>query len=300
MRRRPLTSTLLLTSALAACGGSDADPGGGNLLAARFDGEAWTAEPNTIVASGAAAAIPGSLGFQGGTNGPPVRNLAFGLGRIPGPGVHPLGVNPQTATGGTAFMLLGTQSWSVALDGSAGEIEFAAIGEGRARGTFHFEVRDDAGAVRLSVTEGRFDVPLSPEYRVPSAEEAGSVVRATIGGAPWNAATVTASERGSSLRGFSAGNTRLMLTMTAGPIEAPEEGPLTGPEVPVRHLRVREVPSGQAWGGTAADTGTLTFTSVSEGRIAGRFEAVLAPSLGGSASGPLVIEGGSFDVRLAD
>ena len=56
------------------------------------------------------------------------------------------------------------------------------------------------------------------------------------------------------------------------------------------------VSDGAAWGGTAADQGTVTIESISNARLVGTFSGTLAP-IGPPARPPLVVTDGQFDVR---
>jgi hypothetical protein len=50
------------------------------------------------------------------------------------------------------------------------------------------------------------------------------------------------------------------------------------------------------WGG-AGETSSVTITSLTATRVAGTFSANL-PAIGGSASGPMVITNGEFDLKI--
>jgi hypothetical protein len=303
---RLLLPTCLLLTASAACAG-DADPAGPDdgsveaYLEARFDGVAWAAVPSTILAAGTAPGRPGGIAFQGSTSAGVARTLAVHLGRIPGPGSYPLGVNLNSATGGIATVVSGATSWSTPLSGAAGVVEITALSESWVSGTFRFEgsaVGPGTTPATISATEGRFRVPRNADYVAPSADQLGSHVSASIGGTPWNAATVVGSGGGQGTVTFNASNTAYSLTVIVGPITGPGTGPLSS-TVPVRRITVQRIGGAGGWGGTAADQGTLTITTLSATRVAGSFSGTLAPSAAFPGASPLVISGASFDVRIA-
>jgi hypothetical protein len=296
---------LILLFAAAACGGDgpagpDDGGGGDSRLTARIDGSSWSAIPSSITTHGTASQIPGSLYFQGATTSGGLRSLAFQLGRIPGPGIFPLGVNNITGAGGTATMTVGTTTWLTALSGAAGSITITQLTDTRAVGTFSFvaEPLIAGEAPAITVTDGQFDLPRSSTWVPVSTDQVGSRVTATIDTGLWNAATIVGVGGGESTVGFTAANTAYSLTLLTGPITGPESGPLST-TVPLRRIRVQRIQDGAGWGGTAADEGTLAVTSLSATRMGGTFSGTLAPSIPSSGLPLLSITDGTFDVRIA-
>jgi hypothetical protein len=291
----------ILLAATAACGGDNGPAGpdepGGNLLSATLDGSPWSAQPGTIVAPNAPA-LPGSLSFQGSTtSGGTARTVSIQLSRIPGPGTYPLGMNVNSATGGIATYVAGSQGWTTPLNGASGSITITEVGGTRVRGTFSFEAASmvPGSAPAVVATQGRFDVPLSIGFAAATPDQLGSTVSGTVGGGAWNASTVVGTSS-QNVYSFTATNLDYTITATIGPVTGPGSSPLSS-SVPLRRLDVQRA-GGGAWGGTAADQGTLTITSLTAARITGSFSGTLAAVPAGSGAPPLTITNAVFDVRL--
>jgi hypothetical protein len=300
MRRPSLLALLLL---LAACGGSSAGPddgggggGGGagtNRLTATIDGQAFVASQ---VQANPVSTVPGSLAFQGTqVVGSVARSMAIYLAFIPGPGTYPLGMNIGTSPGGTVTVVSGTNGFTTPLSGAAGTITITTLTSTRVAGTFSYVATATLGTATTTVTNGVFDVPLSTGYVVPTADLAGSTMTATINGTPQVMATLTGIGGGASTRVLGGMNLDYSISITVGPITAPESGPLTGFTVPTRRVTVTRVGTAQSWGGTGNDTGTLTITSISATRIAGTFSGTLAPNA--QTTGTMTVTNGTFTVR---
>jgi hypothetical protein len=302
MRRLSSLALLLL---LAACGGSSAGPddgggggggGGGagtNRLTATIDGQAFVASQ---VQANPVSTVPGSLAFQGTqVVGGVARSMAIYLAFIPGPGTYPLGMNIGTSPGGTVTVVSGTSAFTTPLSGAAGTITITTLTSTRVVGTFSYVATATLGTATSTVTNGVFDVPLSTGYVVPTADLAGSTMTATINGTPQVMATLTGIGGGASTRVLGGMNLDYSISITLGPITAPESGPLTGFTVPTRRVTVTRVGTAQSWGGAGNDTGTFTVTSISATRIAGTFSGTLAPNA--QATGTLTVANGTFSVR---
>ncbi len=298
-------------AALAACGGSSpTDPnggggggggGGGNgsSLSATIDGTAWAAAAGTVAASANTSQLPGGLLFTGNTITQPGQALIFTLGRIAGPGTYPLGVNQGTNAGGTLTMTLGSSSWWTPLSGDAGSVTITSMANGRVQGTFTanlVRLAGTGGAATVSITNGKFNVPINPGYAAPAADDQGSVVTASIAGETFKGATIVGIGGGTSLIGITATNDSWTLSLTAGPVDASGTLPIANVTVPIRKVTVIATGAGVGWGGTQADVGTFTITSVTAKRLVGSFSATLAP-IGGSGGSKVVT--GTFDVRVA-
>lgn len=291
--------------ALSACGGdsSPSGPGGGGgggtgttNLSATIDGVAWSAASQTIVVG--TSTEPGQLSFLGSSITNPVGALSINLGRIPGPGTYPLGVNVFTASGGSATVSFGATSANTPLDGASGSITFTSISSTRAAGTFAFVAKPLVGSGDpIVVTNGAFDVPLSSGYVPVSAEQIGSSVSAELGGEPFNGATVVATNSGSGTYSFTASNLTYTVNLIVGPIDGPGEGPISIATTPVRRLTISRT-DGAGWGGTQTDTGTIAITELTTARMKGTFTATLTRVV--SAGDPLEVLAGTFDLRIGD
>lgn len=296
-------SPLALLLALAACGGSSAGPdddgggGGGsgpNRLTATIDGQAFAA---TVIQANPVSTVPGSLAFQGThVVGNTARSMAIYLAFIPGPGTYPLGMNIGTSPGGTVTVATGASAFTTPLSGAAGTITITTLTSTRVAGTFSFVATATLGTATSTVTNGVFDVPLSTGYVVPTTDLAGSTMTATINGTPHVMATLSGIGGGASTRVVGGMNLEYSISITVGPITAPESGPLTGFAVPSRRVTITRVGTAQSWGGSAGtDTGTLTITSISATRIAGTFSGTLAANA--QTTGTLTVANGAFTVR---
>lgn len=285
---------------LTACGGNSTgpnNPGGGNgsnTLTATIDGQAFAA---TLVQANPVAATPGSLSFLGTqVTGGVARSLSISLAFITGPGTYPLGTNIGSTPGGIVSYVAGTALYSTPLSGTAGMITIATLTATRVTGTFSFTAATlVAGGVPAVVTNGRFDVPLSTGYVAPTADQAGSVITATINGTPRVIATIVGLGGGTQTRTIGGQDLTYSLTITVSPISAPGGGALTGNTVPLRRITIQQVGTTQSWGGAGSDAGTLTITSISPTRISGTFSGTL--SANSQTSGTLTIANGVFDVR---
>lgn len=301
MRRFPI----LMLLAVIACGGDsgtgpdDGGGGNGNVLRATIDGTAWAAAGVTISAAANTSQLPGGLIFLGSSTTQPARGMVINLGRINGPGTYPLGVNTGTNAGGTLTMTLGAASWWTPLNGEAGTITITSMANGRMQGTFSAtlgRLAGTGGAETVTVTNGQFNVPINPGYTVPAADNRGSTFTITIDGQVEKGATIVGLGGGTSLIGISASNDQWTISATAGPVDGEGTLPISVANVPVRKIQVIQTSGGLAWGGTQADVGTFTISSVSATRIAGTFNATLAP-IGGALGSKTV--SGTFDVRTA-
>lgn len=310
MRRLLASAAALLV--LAACGGSSTGPdagpntppppppppppGGSSQLAATIDGQQWSATSSLIYAIANTSTMKGGLTFSGSVLSPS-RGLTFTLARIKGPGTYPLGVNIGTNAGGILLLSEGSQSWSTPLNGDAGTVTITSMSNGRVVGTFSAELESQVGTItpaKRTVSNGSFNVPINPGYTAPPADDLGSVISGTIDGRSFKGATIVGLGGGTSLMGFSASNTEWNVNVSLGPVDGTGTLPISN-GLPVRKITVLEIGSSTGYGGTAADEGTMTVTSVTANRIAGSFSATLA-RVGGAGS---IQVSGTFDVRTA-
>lgn len=293
---------------LVACGGSGpTDPNGGggggggggsSTLSATIDGTAWAASGATISASGNMSQIPGGLLFQGSTLSQPARALVINLARVAGPGTYPLGVNTGTNAGGTLTMTLGSASWWTPLNGDAGSITITSMANGRMQGTFSATLGRLAGTGgndQVVITNGQFNVPINPGHAAPAADDRGSTLTVTVDGQTSKGATIVGLGGGTSLIGITASNLDWTVILTAGPVDGTGTLPLSPATVPIRKVSIIAIAGSQGWGGTPADVGTFTISSVTATRMAGSFTATLS-RVGGTGSRTV---SGTFDVRTA-
>lgn len=306
--RWPLT---VACAVVVACGGGGGDgdptgPGGGgggggtNRLTATINGSAFSAASAFILAASVQGGIPGTISFQGSSTAATTgaKSIAVNLGFIPGPGTYPLGVNIGTTPGGVITYVDGSASWLTPLNGASGSITIASITTSRITGSFIFTAEPTVGGgAAIQGTNGSFDVPLSAGFVPASGENIGSTLTATIGGAPYVGGTVVGSGGGTSTRIAVASTPTYTITLTVGPITEPGGGPLTGATVPLRRVRIQQTGTTNAWGGNGGDTGTLTVTSISAGRIAGTFSGTLQALPGTAGPATLTVANGTFNVR---
>lgn len=294
--QKPLGALLALA---LACGGSNTGPSGNGIgtFTATIDGAAWASDAPTLQVS-SSATIPGTLVISGtkvisATN---YTSLALFLGYIAGPGTYPLGVNQGTTAGGggsvtsQASGVLGI--WSSGFSGAAGTVTITSLTSTRMTGTFQFTALPQSGSQASGnrvVTNGSFDVPLGAGFTLPPANNLGSKISATIAGSPWNGATVVALGTGGAFAGGGTSDSYHVSLTTSTVVAAGNSYPIGNSGVSVSVIL-----GNASWGGTGS-TGTVTISSLGNGRVAGLFAGTL-PRLGGGA--PLVIANGSFDMRV--
>jgi hypothetical protein len=293
--------SVVLFSACAAEGPTDPNGGASEFpsFAANIGTATFVAGRSLISASSVVGAAPGSLLFSGSTNaGGQIRTLALGLGRIPGPGTYPLGVNTSQVAGGFLTWTDGTGVYATPLSGAAGTVTITALTADRVTGTFSaVTALTAAPGSPLAITNGRFSVPRSARYVAPSADEAGSRSSATLGASAFNAASITALGRGTADRFFQATTVGLTLDLRANGIAAPGTYSFSPASATPRFLVVTDV-NGGSWGGTPQDVGSITITSISARRMTGTFTGTLGRRPGATGAATLTVTNGSFDVRF--
>ena len=308
-----LRSTVALI-ALGACGGggdSNGPNGGTSGFTAKIDGQSWEALPISIAAQ-AIAGVPGGLLLVGSqTTGGVSRGLTISLYNITGPGTYALGVSSDVF-GGIGQVGEGTgggnsNSWITENTGTAGTITITQLSSGRIAGTFSYVAdpgqNNTVGGTR-TVTDGQFDLPFTGTL-VAVPDGYGSRVGAQFGGQVYNAWSVNGllqDHLGGPGFQFSTSTKEHGLSILLSGVTAP--GTYT-----ISHTSpVRSIGAGRnggdanhcCWGGggSAADVGTITITSLTATRVKGTFSATLQPSPGTAATTPLVITNGSFDVGI--
>ena len=296
-------SALLVVALLAvSCGGGDdpANPntggggGGGNSFTATVDGQAFKADANTIQVTGNNPATrQGALaisGVQASTGVGLILTISFFIG----PASQPLGVHPGSNPGGIASVLIAPDMWTTPLNGAAGFVTLTARTDKRLAGTFNFTAAGNPGATPATrvVTSGTFDITIDAGLP-PLPTGVGSTAIATIGGTPWNAATIVGIYPGAGIFSVAADNTTYSITLV--------------PKVPVTAGNTYGIPSqmgitvsrtGTAdswWGGLGADIGSVTVSTFDANRLIASFNGTLPPL---AAVGSLTVTGGAINAYL--
>ena len=308
------SSVVGLLVLLAACGSSGTGPNGGGggggsgPMSASIDWQAWAASQNGVLVTGSQQ-TPGFLTITGTQiTGQDYIAVSLYLGFISGTGTYPLGVNQGTTPGGGGSVLIKNGAtlniYAIDFTGDRGSVNVTTLTSTRIAGTFTFVAPPSLGSGApgvKTVTNGTFDVALPASFTLPTGDNTGNTFTATLNGAAWTGATVVGvgdlSTGSFSLGGSTTDNTVTNSTLsinlvTSTPVSAGNTYDQTGV---VLHF------DGQAnnccWGGAGA-TSSVTITSLTATRVAGTFSANL-PAIGGSATGPMVITNGAFDLRIA-
>ena len=310
-----MTSRVFLTAGisavlLAGCGGGSGPtgpgPGGGNTtgaMTAKVDGQSWSS-PSSVTAVATVASAPGLYVISGlQSSGGTAQAITLSLLGIPGPGTYPLGVGSGVA-GGTGIFAQASSGWATPLSGTAGTIALTTLTSTRIAGTFSFNADPTTGpasGVKV-ITNGTFDLPITTA--VSSGTVANNLlnkITATIGGTPYNAASVATQSTPAQIFGFaSTTNTRgLSLSISGG--VAPGTYPIgtQGAVTTVIGVSSECTPGGpmactwsSALGGA---TGSVTITSIAGNRATGTFSGTL-PRLAGTGATTLTIANGTFDI----
>ncbi|MES1207088.1 MAG: hypothetical protein ABUS79_14215 [Pseudomonadota bacterium] len=294
---------LLLTCAYATWGCGSGGPGGPssgkNAFTAKIDGKAWasTAGAETVGAQHAGTGIYTITGLVLGSAN--AFGMSFQLYNIGGAATYPLGVGPQVF-GGAVSLSSPAGGWSTPLHGDAGQIVFATLTDTRMAGTFAFVATALPGSTGThTVTDGRFDLPVNTLPGAgPLPDNAGSKVTGTLGGTPFaagNATSILTTGMPATLT-ITASNGERNLTISLAEMTGPGTYALSATN-PIRSVQVSGVPGDPfpSWNSqVAAPGGSVIVTSVTASRIAGTFDAALAP-LAGGATGPLAVSG-AFDM----
>jgi hypothetical protein len=238
-------------------GGQTGSIAGAGSLSAVIDGVAWSSVANETTVSSSSAS-PGQLTITG-TEGSPTNytSLSFGLGFIAGPGTYPLGVNQGSTPGGTGTVL--------------------------------------SIASTTTFNDWAIDLAYPSTFTLPSGDNTGNTMSATLNGQPWYAATVEgvgdASTGVLSLDGMTTG---ISLSITTS---APVAAGGTYDQSAITMLATG-MGANCCWVGTGG-TISVTITSLTAARAAGTFTATLPVSAGGTATAPLTITDGKFDLLIS-
>lgn len=290
---------------LAACGGGSGGalgPGGGGSAAfsATINGQAWAADTLGFTITGNPG-TPGSLIISGVEVVTPTnyKSLSLAVSFIGATGQYPIGINIGTTPGGTASSVVVSgatvTTYMTPLSGAAGTVTITSLTATRMKGTFSFTADPSPGpGASLTVTNGSFDIALPSGFTAVPPANHGSTLTASLGATPFNAATVTGLGD-LALGSFVVGGQSTVHSLnivTTSPITAPGAYTLgSGVTISVIDFQTTD-----SWATLAGASGTVTVTSVGNGRVAGTFDAVLVPM--GSTVGNLTITNGSFDIRV--
>ncbi len=289
---------------LAGCGGGSGSggmgPGGSAAFSATIDGQAWTADASSFSVVGGAA-VPGTLTITGADIVGPTnyRALTLTMSYIGATGTFPIGINIGTTAGATATVLTvsgaSQATYTSPLSGAAGVLTIVTLTATRMTGTFSFTAPPTPGpGASTTVTNGSFDIALPSGFTAVPAGNHGSRVSATLGGTAFNGATVLGlGDLPAGAFNFGAQTVTTSVTIATSSLVTAPGSYTVGSGVTISVL---DFPSGHSWNSAAGATGTVTFTSVGSGRVAGTFDAVLVPV--GGTSGNLTIAGGTFDVLI--
>lgn len=294
---------------LVACGGGSPTgpsgppslPGGGSATAT-VDGQAlggFTLANATHAFSGGYTI---SLTQTQGTVG---RSITLSLMNIPGPGTYPLGTGAGVS-GGTGIYVDAGAGWTTPLSGEAGTITLTTLTDTRIVGSFAFTADQVTGGATGSraITGGSFDLPMTTTGTfAPVPEGNRNVIRATLGGASYNASTIIAAQASNNALVIAGNNTRYSIAMTIVPLTATGSYPLGQPGL-ASSIVISAPPGASTTGplccwssAVGGATGSVVVTSLTATRVQGTFTFTL-PASGGGATSALVATGGSFDIGL--
>lgn len=301
--RRMLARALVVVALFAlGCGGDDdpANPnddnggggggGGDKLFTATIDGTAWTATESTVQVTGGADPRLATITITG-------ININNGIGVIltlsiiSGPGPYLLGVNPASNAGGTGSVIVTPDTWMTPFSGAAGSVVITTRTATRIAGTFEFDASPLVpGPPDVDVTAGEFDITVASGLPALPNGSGGSVITATVGGEPWNAATISQVSAGASFGGISTDYTVNFVGVVAPGAYTLGSGPGKW------QCQVSRTGTTESWAVTSEDSvGTIIFITVQPGRMQGIFNGTI-PQL--NASAPLTLAAGFFSVYV--
>jgi hypothetical protein len=299
---RVLVPAFLITL-VTACSTQPSSLNGGGTFTADLDGTHFQATANYISTAGTGGVIPGSAIITGtqvnGTTN--TISVSLSIGYITGTGTYPLGVNQLTTAGGTLIVSTTSGSsvgtWSSGVTGAAGTVTITSITSSQIVGTFQATAYPQSGTASTNkvVTNGKFTVPLGGFTVAPSSNP-GSLIKATLGGTAFNAATVTGQSAGASFATLGtttdASNHTTSISLTvSGSVVSGGSYPLVPPSGGGTYVAMMVTINNTSYGGLGSgDSGSVTITSFSGGRAKGTFS--------GTLSGGLSVTGGTFDVKL--
>jgi hypothetical protein len=269
---------------------------GGNFFTATIGGRPFRASPGSITVTGNDPPTrQGTLAITG-IQLPSGIGLSLNISFFIGPATQPLGVNPGSTPGGIGSVTIAPGIWSTPLNGAAGFVTVTVRTDKRIAGTFNFTAAaftPGTAPPTIEVTDGAFDITID-EGLPPLPTAVGSTAFATIGGTPWNAATIVGIHPGPGAFSIVADNTTYSITML--------------PQVPITAGNTYGIPSemsmtvilrtgtSESWyGGLGDDVGSVSVTTFETNRLIASFSGTLPP-LSGSSS--LTITGGAINCYL--
>lgn len=290
-----LLSALILTAACGG-GGTENNPGGNANFTAKIDGQSWTSAAISTQAVINNNAIFTIVGASAGSS--PLA-MSLTLYYVGAPGTYPLGVG-GTVPGGIATISAGATAWSTPLSGAAGTVTITTVSSTRIAGTFSYNATPFiiGTAGNREVTEGQFDLPVTGTGSITVPDNLGSKFGGTLGGNPWNAATVvTVSHPSSGTMTIGASNVDYSINLIVSGFTGPATYTL-GTGV-ARQATVTRLTGGTAtWGGSnALSGGTVVVTSYTATRVKGTYNIILQPGVVFPGSGTLTLTG-NFELGL--
>ena len=287
---------------LIACGGDD-DPTGPEdepdpetgPMTALIDGAAWGANPAGNPTAYLIA--PGTYALTGtstGTAGNEIRSISLNLMNLPGPGAYPLGTGAGVS-GGIASYIEPGSGWTTPLSGLAGTLTVTTLTDNRMVGEFAFvaNLSTGSGPDTRTISSGAFDVPVvitGTPGEVPDRNR--NMISAKFDDEMWVGSTV-ATTRNPSVMIWSANNTRWSASFSWNGVAAPDTLDLSVENPPIS-ITIGRVDGSATWSLGAGAQGTVAVESVTQSRIAGRFECILPRALG--SGDPLIVTDGVFDI----
>ena len=282
------------------CGGGTSGPagpggvgGGGNTFSATVGSQPWASDANRITVTGnSPPGRQGTIAITGYQVSSGI-GLSLSLSFIVGPATQPLGVNPGTTPGGVGTVIVSTDSWTTPLSGQAGFVTITERSGDRIAGSFHFTADPILpGPPAKVVTGGAFDITI-PTGLPPLPTGFGSTAVATIGGTPWNGATIVGLYGGPGIFSISAANTAYSFTLV--------------PKVPVVAGNTYGIPSqmgltvlgpgtADSWTAiTGPDIGSVFINTFDNNRLWATSLNATLPSL---SAGLLTVTNGAVNVHL--
>lgn len=298
--RQSRTVLLMCLASVIACGGGGGPTGpgnnGGQQFSATIDGTAWT---SGSIYSSSIGSANGTFSIAGGTGVQSAATMSLTLFNISAPGTYPLGVG-GSVPGGIASISQGVQSWSTPLSGAAGTVTVTSVSSTRLRGTFSYTATPFSGNPTNNrvVSNGVFDMPITASGSVAVPAHIGSTFGGTLGGAPWNAATVVmVAAPSSGTLTVGASNTGQLINLIISGYNG--VGVYAMNSGVARYMTVMTVGAIQSWGGSGPlASGTVSVTSATATRIKGTYDVTLQASVVSPGAGTRTLTG-AFDLGIA-
>jgi hypothetical protein len=269
---------------------------GGNLFTATIGGRPFRASPGSITVTGNDPPTRQGTLVITGIELPSGIGLSLNISFFIGPATQPLGVNPGSTPGGIGTVTVAPDFWSTPLNGAAGFVTVTERTDTRIAGTFNFTaaaINPGTNPQEIEVENGAFDITVI-EGLPPLPTAVGSTAVATIGGTPWNAATIVGIRPGPGVFSIAADNTTYSITILPKvPITA---GNTYGIPSEMSMMVISRMGTSESWyGGLGDDVGSVTVTAFETNRLIASFSGTLPP-LSGSSS--LTVAGGAINSYL--